>query len=255
MNYLPKLCRLCSNPIDRNGKYCKKCIAERRAIRKKNFIESRIRQSRCIKCGNYNDAYTQLCNECKRKVKENNKNNIQFRKDNHLCIICKTSLPPDVIICNLCNEKRKLANTKYKKKIRLLTQEIKNNEIHVCLECLKPMDKNGKYCIKCLNKRSNESKRRYVINKKKDHLCSMCSKPLDRKGYRCTSCINLINERQKELRKQRIANKLCVNCHVPLTNGKLMCEKCIAKKKISQYKYNQNIQKKKNELKNTKRST
>jgi len=120
------------------------------------------------------------------------------------------------------------------------------NERLLCCECMQPLDKNGKYCAKCLLERTKQHRKNYVNKKRLNKLCTLCGKPLDRTGWVCNKCTKVISDKQKIKIKYRRDNKLCVKCMKPVLDNGATCVEC--RKKTAIYTKNYRIKiKKRNE--------
>ena len=129
----------------------------------------------------------------------------------------------------------------------------KRKENGLCRSCGKPLDREGTYCISCLDKRREDAKKERAFLKKY-HICTYCRKekvfgndticpecrakrkPEDGK-VRCRICLNKNNESKRKSyerngykREYREDHNLCFFCGNPLdTNHKKVCKKCYDK--------------------------
>jgi len=98
--------------------------------------------------------------------------------------------------------------------------------IEFCINCSNPMDKVGKYCIACVKKKQYQTNKLYLKETIKQGLCYMCRKPLDRCGARCAKCNKIHYTREMKTYYNKIQNKLCPKCKIPVTGNLTHCPSC-----------------------------
>ncbi len=81
----------------------------------------------------------------------------------------------------------------------------------LCVNCSKPLDREGYYCKKC-NEKYNENKYNYAHQNHADNKCSTCAKHIDREGWLCNSCARKRKLHARERSVYRRENGLCVQC-------------------------------------------
>lgn len=96
----------------------------------------------------------------------------------------------------------------------------------LCVQCGKPLDREGSYCIRC-NLKSNELKRKYSKENIEHGKCSTCGTLLDRKGLFCTVCTEKLRKRENIRSAERRANHQCVQCGEENIEGSY-CQRCRA---------------------------
>ena len=88
--------------------------------------------------------------------------------------------------------------------------------------------------------------------------CVQCGKPLDRDGSLCSVCVVKSNERSREEKQFFKENNLCFKCHAKVYDGKRYCETCrIEQAECNKRYYKRNREKiceKENERRNKKRA-
>lgn len=97
-----------------------------------------------------------------------------------------------------------------------------------CICCGKETDRpNLYYCSDCLALRNTykHQKAKECIEK---GICPSCGGVLDREGWECKACYKKIKDRIYQLRKDRLAKGLCIQCGKPKINGETtqLCDKC-----------------------------
>lgn len=191
---------------------------ETKKERSARLYKSRKENGLCPRCGKTLDRKGHYCSECLEKVREYNRANRKFYRENHICTECgKNSVPDGERICPECrakaaNRKNSLTEEqkiRYKENFRIrqnvLYQERSRNGI--CTRCGKRKAMPGrKRCGICLKKDADAKRVKNAdkINireyREKNHLCYFCGKPIDLPtGKTCKDCV----EKFKRLAKGR----------------------------------------------------
>jgi len=121
-----------------------------------------------------------------------------------------------------------------------------DKQLKLCIQCLRIMDKGGKYCKHCLKERIKAHKRKQIVKRRVNLLCTYCGNPMDRIGWICKACNITVSYNQKLKTQYRRDNHLCVKCAIPLLDDKATCPAC--RKKVALYrKQHRDKAKKRNE--------
>lgn len=76
----------------------------------------------------------------------------------------------------------------------------------------------------------DEARKRFLQKRKDNHLCINCGKPLDRDGCYCISCLALKREEQKKDREFYLKNHICPRCRKEKLYGEeTICISCSTK--------------------------
>lgn len=79
-------------------------------------------------------------------------------------------------------------------------------------------------------KSNKEIKQNFVRRRKEKHLCINCGKPLDREGWYCKSCLNVKRENQRKDKAFYISHGICYRCRKESIFGdQTICPECSAK--------------------------
>lgn len=176
---------------------------ETKKERSARLYKSRKENGLCPRCGKTLDRKGHYCSECLEKVREYNRANRKFYRENHICTECgKNSVPDGERICPEC--RAKAANRK-----NSLTEEQKNRY------------------------KENFRIRQNVLyqERSRNGICTRCGKRKATNGYvTCAICRNknadLKRVRSKTSpRSERVQNGLCYFCDNPVKNGYKVCEK------------------------------
>lgn len=200
----------------------RKALTEEQRLRKsersKALREQRRAEHRCACCGEQDErtlAGLYLCAECREKRLEANRRGggskaysmYEPSKKAHICVSCKKQDAYTLAgraYCFECNEeknakarKRRAENReKYIQKDRERYRSLK--EQGVCMQCGKPLDRDGVFCKRC-NMRRN---RRYAK----------------------------ASREEKKINWPRGSNGICWQCNKePVLNGKRLCKACYDK--------------------------
>ena len=131
----------------------------------------------------------------------------------------------------------------------------KRKENGLCISCGKPLDRQGTYCISCLDKRREDAKKERAFLKKY-HICTYCRKEkVFGNDTICPECRAKKNEyasnldhtteeykeyqrvQHKKMYKKRIEAGLCVSCGKRKPeDGKVRCRICLNKNNESKRK-------------------
>lgn len=77
---------------------------------------------------------------------------------------------------------------------------------------------------------SKEIKEKSVIRRKDNHLCINCGKPLDREGYYCSSCLYIKRENRRKDKEFYTSHGICYRCRKePIYGDETICPECSAK--------------------------
>ena len=111
-----KLCAKCSNPMDKNGKYCKACIKGKKYISNKKYYTNIFKQGLCFICKQPLDRCGTRCVKCNKKNNQLTKELAKKRKQNKLCQNCNNPVIDGKVYCPTCRilkNKQKHSNTQY----------------------------------------------------------------------------------------------------------------------------------------------
>jgi len=132
----------------------------------------------CFKCRNPKETSKWLCNACLEKTKIIDARRLAKKRSKGLCK-CGSILTNDEKLCKICLEKGR----EYQKRQRKL--HIDNGG---CITCGKPPMPGTITCIKCSERATNATMRRYK-SRKLNKICPFCGSQLSDK-FRCNICHN-----------------------------------------------------------------
>lgn len=189
--------------------------------------EKRYKQRRynglCPRCGKPLDRDGYYCTECLEKVREYNRANKLFYRENGICVVCgKEMVLGDEKTCPMCRakmsiwrrepteEQKEKYGNRFKEYQKSLYQERKANGI--CTRCGKRKAAPQKTkCVICLEKDAeNHRKKRYGKPKireerLKNHLCLWCGEPAAENNKLCYSCLQkAVENGKKSLAKNKL---------------------------------------------------
>ena len=166
------------------------------SARKKLLRRKRAAAGLCTMCGKPLDRKGKLCEACKDKAYERQRQRYDFYKSNGICPICGVNIIFEhESACPECRAKRQ-------------TRSEQNREYH------------NAYVKKLRSERT------------KNGLCAMCGKPTVDGRYRCPKCEEKLRQYVKKRPKKYVkenwsSDGRCAICGgEPLVKGKRVCEKC-----------------------------
>ena len=206
----------------------------------------------CTMCGKPVNKNSRICKKCKEKVSERNKFQYKFCVDNGICPQCKKRKADiGTVLCEECKKKRKeewfrhsdIRNAKKAKREKYKRQKLIKNGL--CPKCGKPVTTGKKCCEECLKYMRDQSAI-YRIRHNTKHVgipksewsqygwCNICGIAFNGGGKICPSCKEK-NVAQASKMRARLAEKkkiweeqgLCTRCGKnPHAEGIKICEKC-----------------------------
>lgn len=209
---LSKICAMCSNPMDKGGRFCKACVKIKRKLSNQKYIAKFKKNSLCLSCGKPLDRKGVLCSKCSDLKSARRKIIYETRKANNICVKCGELVLDGKTSCLPCR-------IKYNEYLG----RIKPTE---CVQCASPLDRGGKYCSQCARKRKHMNRTSNYYNRIANNLCTRCTGELDRKGSICFNCLIKHSKRQKEFNERKKLKKICRKCNSPVYDDKLFCKDC-----------------------------
>lgn len=228
-------CIQCTEPLDRKGSRCQKCVD----LAKEKRVQQRA-NSLCTTCGKPKGSVIgSLCDTCKQNAVDR-----RLRlKEAKLCIDCAEPVLPGYSRCENCNE-RNLSKYHEWKAAGLCTrcgeskeQQIKSHcnkcldyiktyrreliteltDANLCISCLGENDSSNQFCEKCQAEKAIIYEQRKMLGQ-----CVKCSSPAEINFSHCSICLEVASERYYSKKKLGI----CVSCSAIKLEHANYCMEC-----------------------------